>query len=135
MNIREHIEAGHYPTDEKGRALVPMRNGKTATICATDCPFGGGVVGWDGDDLNSWDGNGHYHEGSVCLSRIDLLPPPPRKVPKRAWLLVRNGEDYDTTHNPATAEMWRESIKRAEIDRTEGDLVVELTGEIEEPWS
>lgn len=23
MNIRDHIIAGHYPTDDKGRALVP----------------------------------------------------------------------------------------------------------------
>ncbi len=32
MNIRDHIEAGHYPTDSKGRAVVPLSDGGTATI-------------------------------------------------------------------------------------------------------
>ncbi len=46
MNIKEHIDAGHYPKDEKGRALVPVSDGRTAIVLATDAPISAPIVGW-----------------------------------------------------------------------------------------
>lgn len=79
MNIREHIEAGHYPKDGKGRALVPMRNGRTATILETDRdeeipgrePIVGLVSGTGG--TSSWWPSGEEVLGAS--SDYDLLPP------------------------------------------------------------
>lgn len=81
MNIKEHIDAGHYPVDKKGRALVPMKCGRTATILATDKPGEREIVGWVPSTaraaamIDCWD-----------PLTLDLLPPPPRKVVRWAAL-------------------------------------------------
>lgn len=77
MNIKQHIEAGHYPTDAKGRAMVPVESefdpakGATwiATICAIDGP-GGNIVGFGQGCVREWgdDGTPFHPEGR-------LLPP------------------------------------------------------------
>lgn len=47
MNILDHILAGHYPTDDKGRALVRMGSGDAvAVICASDKPGRYPILGW-----------------------------------------------------------------------------------------
>lgn len=132
MNIREHIEANHYPRDDKGRALVPMRGGQIATILATDRPdFDGGrepIVGWiqPNASVHTW-----WHAGERSRqhpSALDLLPPPPRKVKVTRYMLMRpNGDEYGFYLTKQAAE------------RAIGDIgatlhVVELTGEYEEPW-
>ena len=43
-SIRECVEAGLYPKNDKGHALVPMVCGKTATIVAV-APYGS-LLGW-----------------------------------------------------------------------------------------
>ena len=90
MNIKEHIEAGHYPTDDKGRALVPVEptgaqwTGWTAAICATDGPRRT-IIGFGAGSARTWreDGSPDGHDEGR------LLPPPsrePRIIEK--WVLV-----------------------------------------------
>ena len=87
MNIKEAIERGLYPTDDKGRALVPLRDGGTFTVAATDHPqteYGKNeankprpIVGWD-------------HLGYIDSHTADssaLLPPPPNS--RFDWKLGR----------------------------------------------
>ncbi len=123
MNIREHIEAGHYPTDDKGRALVPMRNGKTATIFGTDFsdyyPLAGRYFIYDQRPfLGTWRADGQA--GCDGPGRNDLLPPPPRKVKVTAKL----------RHTPTgwvVEEVVRE--RGGEIPQS-----LFLADEYEEPW-
>jgi len=132
MNIKEHIDAGHYPKDEKGRALVPMRCGRTATILATDLPFGHfRIIGHIGDSVTQWMPCGHQYSDERERP-ADLLPPPPRKVKSMATLCIpmRDGKRDihrvtevllgDCTENGGYNKEWK---------------YVLLTGEYEEPWS
>lgn len=128
MNIREHIEAGHYPRDDKGRALVPMQCGCVATIYATDHPNEEPIVGrlpsqdcepmwWASDGTPSSDSHPDWR----------LLPPPPRKIAIEQWARVIKGtrEVISVFDTPADAGG---GINSREI-------VVPLTGEYEEPWT
>jgi hypothetical protein len=132
LNIREHIEAGHYPKDDKGRAVVPMQGCEEAVILATDWREGGGdtrcIIGWRKDDdehreLLTWDADGKYFGNP--LHNNALLPPPPRKVPVKAWAIVQadTGRILRLRDNPPSGTT-------AGIEQ-----LVELTGEREEPWS
>jgi hypothetical protein len=129
MNIKEHIEAGHYPKDDKGRAIVPLASGHVATITATDKPGNFPIFGWYtgtslGDGIaESWSARGHVTSNPTDR---DLLPPPPRKVKVTAWaLFARKADEVSViTLDPETAANWRTYNE-----------VVEMTGEYEEPWS
>lgn len=129
MNIKEHIEAGHYERDEKGRALVPMRNGRTATIYATDYathqddefPL---LAGY-GREPDRWRADGCYYGGHP--SDRDLLPPPPRKVPLRAWMVVYPGGSWSCYDNECQANV--------AATANPSYRVVPVAGEYEEPWS
>jgi hypothetical protein len=126
MNIKEHIEAGHYERDDTGRALVPMRNGERATIYATDCPGNEPIVGVTKDTgAETWSAAGSYTADRTTTT-LDLLPPPPRKVKVTAWaLFARKADEVSViTLDPETAANWRTYNE-----------VVEITGEYEEPWS
>ncbi len=131
MNIKERIEAGHYQTDHKGRALVPIKDGRVATIYATDGPsnFGkpeypivGVIEAWGG--IIRWDslGRDEVPPGSNCT---DLLPPPPRKVKVTRWLVISKNNEMgpfaDKEDAEHCAKCWRAPL-------------VELTGEYEEAW-
>lgn len=124
MNIREHIEAGHYPKDEKGRALVPMRAGGTAVIVATDLPheifpiFGwtaamGTQRQWQAGGRNSLSGEGAH----------DLLPPPPHKVKVTGKIRYTNGDFAVWDFHSKPGRMWKEGEE------------VSFATEYEEPWS
>lgn len=79
MNIKEHIEAGHYPKDEKGRALVPTRGSGTYTIVCTDRPGMRPIMGFAPaccDSIQSWKEDGAADSDP---GHWDILPPPPRK--------------------------------------------------------
>lgn len=87
MSIKQAIDAKLYPRDDRGRALVPMRNGHTATIYATDCPhdFDGvaqPIVGHDGMSVETWRADGGYTDGEGECG-YDLLPPTARPPIRR----------------------------------------------------
>lgn len=125
MNILEHILAGHYPTDDKGRALVPYVSGRTFVCCATDRPHSLRIVGWirETGELRS-----HSPES------LDLLPPPPRKVKVTRWAVVRIA-DQAVMDTASTESGAASSHARYHFHDMHKFRVVELSGEIEEPWS
>lgn len=137
MNIKEHIDAGHFPADKNGRALVPLLNGATAIIYMTDYDHPdfpewcivGRVIGHEVMEPKCWRADGGYHTGAAQGSwPLDLMPPPPRRIEVKEWAVVdrRNGQIIRTYRNLAAVEL-----------NTEGPLlsrVVELTGSFEEPW-
>lgn len=118
MNIKEHIEAGHYPRDESGRALVPMRDGRTVVIYATDrvCRHGE-IVGHIEYSVHTWSvfgASGYPHDGQPTGRQFDILPPAPRKVKVTRWAVIRTADQS--------------------VMDTAATRVVELTGEYDEPW-
>ncbi len=124
MNIKEHIEAGHYPVDEKGRALVPMRNGSSATIYATDGPDEP-IVGLRPRVISTWRASGQWNIHGH--NDYDLLPPPPRKVKVTRWaVLQKDGCCWGNYADRETAKSWASY---------HDGILVELTGEYEEPGS
>jgi hypothetical protein len=136
MNIREHIEAGHYPTDDRGRALVPTRCGNTFVAAATDRPHEHPIVGWSlvgGEGMSFTEhGTTRNHSESVWL-----LPPPPRKVKVTTWgLFWPEGTEYSGVCYGVRKT--RIEAERRSLMPTGGNSVelkvVELTGEYEEPW-
>lgn len=125
MNIKEHIEAGHYPVDDKGRALVPMVSDRVAIIYCTDHGDGYCVLGRDPvKALRAWDCAGRNQHGP----QDDLLPPAPRKVTK-----------YAAVHQGAMCNLhWYESdgpARRDITNRPNADEMALLSMEYEEPWS
>jgi hypothetical protein len=125
MNIKDLIEAGHYPTDDRGRALVPVggpgRRGWIATIVATDAPEG--IVGFGPCSTRTWDELGLDVKNN---GDGDLLPPPPRKVKVEIWGVVIKGTGTVVSirdgDNPPSGVAGCERL-------------VKLSGEYEEPWS
>ena len=136
MNIREHIEAGHYPTDDKGRALVPTRDAGTATIYETQVPGSHSILatvpGPDGHAESVLCNSAGQCVGDMGSSRAyDLLPPPPRKVKVTAWAVLGRTHVIDHFHEEAKARAYAATFKEQHGAAT----VIELTGEYEEPWS
>lgn len=117
MNIKEHIEAGHYPTDDKGRALVPTSDGRTYCVLAADVPSSLPIAGYclDRPDIISRQSeSGHF-----------LLPPPPRKVKVTYYAEV----DRESGKIVATS-----NVGRLGMSAPANWVCVELTGEYEQPW-
>lgn len=122
MNIKEHIEAGHYPTDDKGRALVPMNNGDTFVVSATDKPRIGRrhncIAGWRSHGLlDCFDSDGR----ADCDARA-LLPPPPRTIPVRIKLKHYNGNFVVWDLEGVFPEAWCSGTE------------IELSGDATVPW-
>lgn len=126
MNIKEHIEAGHYLVDDKGRALVRMADGDIFVVCATDKPRIGDrhncIIGWRGRGIiDCFDVDGRSDEG------VDvLLPPPPRKVKVKALAIVIAGT--------GTILALRDPDNPPVGIAAGAERLVTLTGEYEEPW-
>lgn len=129
MNIRDHIEAGHYPKDDKGRALVPVRDGTMVyTILCTDRPGSEPIVGFCAAITNSWQ---CWPEDGSCEHGLSLLPPPPRKVEVKRWAVIRR--------NDGSVANWWDSeadAKCAVMDRPDAQnrIIIQMTGSYEEPW-
>jgi len=101
MNIKEHIEAGHYPKDEKGRALVPTDHPSTLVVWAADCPkvdLAAGsvplpIAGWDVERKAAYAYSATGAAAGVAANH--LLPPQPRKVEVKRWEIVyRDGGSH-----------------------------------------
>jgi hypothetical protein len=132
MNILDHINAGHYPRDEKGRALVPTRRGETATIYATDHPGRYPLAGRINDmcmQPATWTAEGD-NKGWGCQPH-DLLPPAPRKVEVKAW-----GVFHGSTMQGAfgSEQLARNMARDWMANWKQKATVVELTGSYEEDW-
>jgi hypothetical protein len=136
MNIKEHIEAGHYPKDENGHYIVPLRNGGLAWIYSTAhgrlndrWPIAGSVCNEDcvnGSELRCWAADGSLLlSGSITES--DLMPPGPRKVKVKRW-----GGFYRSEPGTLSGFIFESQIEALGIFG-EG-MVVEFTGEYEEKW-
>jgi hypothetical protein len=131
MNIKQHIEAGHYPKDEKGRAIVPTTDpNEEAVIAATDAPGQWVLMGWvrqkAGPDMSqaSWWPTGA--KGSHAS--IPLLPPAPRKVTVRFWIEIERDTGFKSS-------VWRSDEPSGGVRPRPGCVIVELTGSYDEPWS
>lgn len=129
MSIKDHIEAGHYERDSKGRALVPHREHGTIVICATDmpgtCPILGFRIDGSGNRTTSSgadSGFGYFADSSA------LLPPPPRKVKVTRWGVVRREDDCHMT-------TFAKQHEATTCYPAALFIVYPLTGEYEEPWS
>lgn len=126
MNVLDHIKAGHYPTDNLCRPLVPHTMGGHLVVCATDmpgaCPILGFHVKPDGnrsEGRNADQGWGYYPHSEF------LLPPPSRKVKVSAIIRINGG-------SPPVVTGWTTSPGD---HRIRPGTYLNLTGEIEEPWS
>src|SRR5262245_61963841 len=138
MNIKEHIEAGHYPTDEKGRALVPSIDGGVATIAAADAPGSWVIMGWlkgygslSSTSQASWNADGspgRFHGSYADRVLPALAPPKPRKVQIRRWVEHDPEADYFSS-------TWKSDKPGGGVTARVGCVILELTGEYEEPWS
>lgn len=135
MNIKQHIEAGHYPKDEKGRALVPMQHRGTATIYATDRGGRYCIVGVITGDICAppvtWSEEGSHK--SWAVDARDLMPPPPRKVKHMATLCIPWDRISDKRDGKRKPSIELGDITSCGEDNKEWKYVL-LTGETEEPW-
>lgn len=126
MNIKEHILAGHYPTDDKGRALVPCRGSGTVVIYGTDMPGNCPILGVHIDEAGNrvpGSGFGYFADSEF------LLPPPPRKVKVTAWTVAKPDGRLSTVLHGSRAEAVAHANTNISYRR-----VVELTGEYEQGW-
>ncbi len=127
MNIRQHIEAGHYSKlGEHGAEIVPTTDKRTVRIADID-EESGRICGWlDGwHHACTWDASGRLlsNGASNDPSSPHLLPPPPRKVKaERVLLIYSDGTEIVTTEE-----------HRAGYEKPKH--CVPLTGEYEEAWS
>lgn len=128
MNIKEHIDAGHYPV----QGQVTLHNGSTAMIYTTDHPDSNfPIIGAVPRLNNEWGIKSWRVDGTAKLggSGYNILPPANRRVPVRAFVVV--GPDMQVRELVATEE---EAVRHASDGGWgPGCVAAELTGEIEQP--
>lgn len=129
MNIKEAIERGLYPTDNKGRALVPTgsRYNSPATIVCVDKPGHFCLMGWVPTNARAaalsliWSADGQCHSEPG----FNLLPHTPQKVPLKGYAAVAADGTVWSVH--------RNSRDASAMIAHSGDpiswSIVELTGE------
>lgn len=125
MNIKQHIEAGHYEKVSDHVYALRTRDGEKAFIYTTrHHPEWEIVGGIDGEtEAFCWQADGKIR-GSKTDDPRDLLPPPPRKVKERGWAVINktSGESrFFATHMPAGFDP--------------DETLVDATLEFEVPWS
>lgn len=74
LTVRDHIAQGHFPSDDRGRALVKTRSGSLVTILSIDGPPDFPIVGMSDGEVESWSEDGQYLVDRDTSS-WDLLPP------------------------------------------------------------
>lgn len=128
LSIKDHIDQGHYPLDEKGRALVPMGGGRVAVIYASDHPDAKDkIIGCSPNrHLRAWKA-----DGSNYIQGDSLLPPASRKVVVTMYYAL----DHLSRRDPKPSRGTTEDAALAKEWKTNGWRVVTLTGEYEEPWA
>lgn len=114
LSIKDHIDQGHYPKDEKGRALVPIIGGGTFVVCATDAPSSCPIVGFNKDTGCNF---------AYWPDTNSLLPPPPRKVEVKGYALV--------AQDGRVAEVRTVIPDHLAVSQFR---IVELTGSYEQEW-
>lgn len=120
MNIKQHIEAGHYPKTGEGMEIVQTSEGLTVHVA--DVHPDGRIAGWlsTGDpSAYTWNARG----GAFQEHGGDLLPPAPRKVEVVRYAEVRLEDGYVKGCFGPT------------VSPAHGCVMVKLTGSYEEPWS
>lgn len=138
MNIKQHIEAGHYERGENAviavvRFAAPTGMGSAAHIVSTNGLGRYCLLGYYGHGhpyfAGSWDADGNCHsEESSTPRQCVLQPPPPRKVVESGFLVIaKNHKQY--FDDRASAESYADNGDHAP------DRIVQLTGEYEEPWT
>lgn len=135
MNIKQHIEAGHYERDDKGRALVligdanePGWNCGRAAVLATDgCRDEEIIARFPNARTVHWratDGVQSYPLLKPHERCYVLLPPAPRK--RKLYANVEFGE------------MGKHKLQGVGVDGAyfpKPGVIVRFTAEYEEPWS
>lgn len=119
MTIKDHIEAGHYPADTHGRALVPTDK-RVFVVTATDRPSTHPITGW-----YQCGGNVDVFTEDGCNGLERLLPPAPRKVKVTARIEFLNGIPH--------ARVLSTSVNGAFGPRH--GAILDFVTEYEEPWS
>ncbi len=132
MNIKQHIEAGHYECTSKGHALVPTRDGSTAIICATDMPGARPILGWIPTPAIAraisieWQANGM----APLQDGLTLLPPAPRKVEvKLRGVFGKPSGAFCGAYPRSASDDYIHKYHGESVTR-----IVELTGSYEMPW-
>ncbi len=73
--MKDRIDAGEFPKDERGFYLVPRRNGNVALILSTKGLGDQPIVGYSSSDqtcIESWGADGRYFDSE---SPLDLVAP------------------------------------------------------------
>lgn len=117
--IKEAIERGLYPKDERGRALVPVRNGFTATVLMIDAPGPFCIVAVTNDRVCRWNEEGRWYYRDCDYQLL-----PPRNLVKAWGARLQSG---------ALSCLIYPTREEAEAHAKRG--TVELTGIYEEPRS
>jgi hypothetical protein len=137
MNIKQHIEAGHYRSlTDHGNETVPTSDKyRDAYITDVGAKY---ICGWldKWDYACTWDHNGRLVSNGI-MSADDgacsphLLPPAPRKVEVKAW-----GVFHGSTMQGAfgSEQLARNMARDWMANWKQKATVVELTGSYEEDW-
>ena len=124
MNIKQHLESGHYPKAFGGVTTVATRSGSIAYIYTTkhhpDWPIVGGIEGES--EPYAWRPNGRI-AGDDSDDPRDLLPPAPRKREVKAWASVSSDGVIRVL-----------KVNKGHLMTFPGDTLIELTGSYEEEW-
>jgi len=130
MNIREHIDAGHYDHDDKGRALVPTASEGVVAVIAETAFRKNCMLGWviPPQDIHPMKIEVHWwqEDGTPYVPVPRLLPPPPRKSVKHLCAVYARDDTFHAGYDSAA-----EAARVAELIC---GYVVLLSGEHEVPW-
>lgn len=139
MNIKEHIEAGHYSWDETAGAWnVVLRNNTTAKVFSTSLGGNAPLIGVVSVAVRGWtpilwDVHGCPEGNSSHWSMdFEIQMPPPRKIIVKRWGWVGQLPSKATTCLYDNESMAREHASRF-VNRDNWKFIA-WTGEYLEEW-